>query len=124
MKLPFNIPTLTNDQKWGILISIIVPYFINQCHTNGKIEDAQVQAKTAVELSQLQAQQLDHVKEQNRDILSLVRDMAEKRQFDKEQINKIDEFHIIQADSLNNSIKRQRRTIDEIFRETFNKARK
>ena len=125
MKLPsfLKLPKLSEDLKWKLFIAFIVPFVINQCRTNDKIEEAQQQAKTAVDLSHLQSKKLHEVTEQNKDILGLVQDLAHKKEISKEQINKVDQLHTIQDDSARTQISRHRRTLDDLFKETFKKAK-
>jgi archaellum biogenesis ATPase FlaH len=126
MKLPTFLTSikLSDDQKWKLLIAFIIPFFLKQCHTNTKIDEAQEQAASAKQMSEMQAKQIDEVKEQNEELLSLVKSLADKKELTRKQIITVDSLSNNQLDSNYVRIRKQRKSLNDLFNETFKNLQK
>lgn len=120
VKLP-NIK-LSVNQMLGILLTIIVPFIIQNCNNSYKIEQAELHAKTAIELNELQNKQIEKMQSQTKDILDIVTDMAEDRKITREQINALNHDHQVKSDSSAREIIKAKRNLNELWNDLFKKS--
>lgn len=107
-----------------IFLTVVIPMFVQNCNHGYKIEQAELHAKTAIELNELQAKQIERIRVQSTDMLNILLDMAEKRKITKEQINTLNDEYNVKADSSQREIIHRKRKLNDLWLDVLRKSEK
>lgn len=105
-----------------IFFSVVVPMLVQNCSQGYKIEQAELHAKTAIELNEIQNRQIEKIREQSTDMLNILIDMSDKRKITRDQIYAIENKYDIKADSSEREIVKRKRKLNDMWIDLLKKS--